>query len=126
MGTLALSLDLMQRGAGRRGLAVTGCQGAGALGHPLTRTHLLCLLSGDSSLGILIEAEGACAQAGEIGHLHLGLVTGIFSHRGPGHQPLPPADFPGIPEICWDCFCVLMCVALFGAWSPQKECLGWE
>lgn len=37
----------------------------------------------------------------------------------------PPAGFPGFPNA-WDCLCVLICLALFRAWSPQKECLGWE
>lgn len=56
---------------------------------------------------------------------HLKLVTFIFSHLDPGHQKPPTAGFAGIPDVC-DCVCVLICVAVFWAWSPQKECLGWE
>lgn len=36
---IALSLGLMERGQEGVGLAITGCQGTGAPGQPLTWTH---------------------------------------------------------------------------------------
>lgn len=89
----ALSLDLMERGQEPVGLATTGCQGTGAPGTPLdVDTRLNSLLSRKllSSPGLLIEAKGAYAQAGEGILPHPGLLTfSSFLTYIRGARPLP-------------------------------------